>query len=204
MTKELLRTRLLADARLKDQPRWIAYVMATVQHETGNTFEPLVEKYGKLCRHCYVMYDKQTAASSCKVSTKHDFLYDADLYFTVKYEFNARLRLELGNLSKGDGPKYKGRGFVQITGKRNYSEFARMLNVPLIEKPELAEGEDVAYEIMVRGMTLGTFTGKKLSDFISKSGCDYNLARKIINGMDKALKIAQYAAAEEKVLGLAA
>lgn len=36
--------RLLEDERLPD-PRWVAYIMATVKHETNNTFQPVEEAY---------------------------------------------------------------------------------------------------------------------------------------------------------------
>lgn len=42
--EQKLLDRLLADERLTD-PRWIAYIMATVKHETNGTFEPVEEAY---------------------------------------------------------------------------------------------------------------------------------------------------------------
>jgi hypothetical protein len=49
-------------------------------------------------------------------------------------------------------------------------------------------------------MSKGLFTGKKLSDFISGDACDYKNARKIINGLDQAALIAQYALTFEGIL----
>src|SRR5690348_7214115 len=38
-------------------------------------------------------------------------------------------RRDLGNTQRGDGPRFKGRGYVQLTGRRNYAYFARRLGV---------------------------------------------------------------------------
>lgn len=46
-------------------------------------------------------------------------------------------RLDLGNNQPGDGPRYKGRGLIQVTGKRNYALASVALDLPLLEKPEL-------------------------------------------------------------------
>ena len=46
-------------------------------------------------------------------------------------------RLDLGNNVPGDGMKYKGRGLIQLTGKKNYALAALALDQPLLEHPEL-------------------------------------------------------------------
>ena len=41
-------------------------------------------------------------------------------------------RTDLGNTSPGDGPKYKGAGVLQLTGKHNYSRLAEGLPDPKV------------------------------------------------------------------------
>lgn len=48
-------------------------------------------------------------------------------------------RRDLGNIHDGDGAKYRGRGYIQITGRDNYFRAQRATNLPLINTPELAE-----------------------------------------------------------------
>lgn len=99
----------------------------------------------------------------------------------------------LGNTDAGDGYRYRGRGLVQITWKRNYRVFGDLLGVDLVSKPDLALDWDVATRVMVHGMVDGIFTGKRLSGYISDDRTDFVGARRIINGTDRAGVIAEYA-----------
>lgn len=102
-------------------------------------------------------------------------------------------RTDLGNTVKGDGKKFMGRGFVQITGRRNYTDWGKRLGLDLLKEPQLAEQPAIAAKIIVQGMKLGTFTGKKLSDYVTLQRSDFRNARRIVNGMDRADLIADYA-----------
>ena len=48
-------------------------------------------------------------------------------------------RRDLGNIIKGDGVKFKGRGLIQITGRANYETLSKLWNIDLLDKPELLE-----------------------------------------------------------------
>lgn len=95
---------------------------------------------------------------------------------------------------------YYGRGFVQLTWDYNYRNMGKVLKNRMLYEPELALDADVAYGVMSYGMRNGSFTGAKLSRFINGDTCDYVNARKVINGLDQAQRIAGYAQKLEKVL----
>lgn len=109
-------------------------------------------------------------------------------------------RTDLGNTQPGDGPRYKGRGFVQITGRRNYTDWSNRLGIDLVGNPERAAEPAIAAKILVLGMRDGTFTRYKLSDFISGSVRNFRSARLIINGLDRASLIASIAEEYFRVL----
>ena len=102
-------------------------------------------------------------------------------------------RKDLGNTVAGDGARFKGRGFVQLTGRRNYAFASKKIGVDLVANPDLALQPNHAAAIMFDGMIEGWFTGKKLSDYFHATRTDWRGARRIINGTDRAALIAGYA-----------
>lgn len=114
-----------------------------------------------------------------------------------RYEPSTKVGKVLGNVAPGDGPRYKGRGYVQLTGRANYRQFGRRLSLGLEENPDLALDPVVSYRIASLGMRQGLFTGKALEHYLHGSVTDYRNARRIINGVDRADIIARYAAKME-------
>lgn len=144
--------------------RMLAYVLATPYLETGKTMQPISE-------------------------------WGGDAYFTRLYDMSEapRKAAELGNTQAGDGAKYKGRGFVQITGKNNYRRAGDRYDVDLVNHPDLALEPELAAKILIDGMLEGMFTGRSLGDYINSQQCDFKNARRIVNGTDRAAEIAGYA-----------
>lgn len=121
-----------------------------------------------------------------------------------KYD-TGKLAQQLGNTPEkdGDGYKYRGRGYVQITGDRNYKLFGKLLDVDLLGNPDLALDKEVAVKIMTHGMLNGSFTGvgfRRKRPVSRYNLAQYIAARNIINGTDRAAEIAQHAMVFEKAL----
>lgn len=142
---------------------WVAYGLSTVFHETAKTMQPIKEMGGPA-------YFKR--------------LYDIE-------GDNPALAKRLGNVNPGDGVRFAGRGYVQITGRSNYTKYG------IADEPEKALDPACAANIMIDGMERGAFTGKGLKDYLPG---DYVNARRIINGTDKAHQLAGYANVFESAL----
>jgi putative chitinase len=150
---------------------WTAYALATAYHETASTMQPIKE-------------------------------YGGPTYFTRMYDVTGarpQLALKYGNTCAGDGPRYCGRGYVQLTWKVNYETASAKCGCDLVANPDRAMEPAIAAKVMRHGMTEGWFTGKKLSDYLGAK-TDYVNARRIINGTDKAQTIAGYAQKFEAAL----
>jgi putative chitinase len=133
--------------------------------------------------------------------------YGGPSYFRRMYDIEGERPAkakELGNTVPGDGIMFAGRGYVQLTGRNNYARAAKELGLGLIGNPDLALQPDAAAAIMCRGMEEGWFTGKKLADYLPASGQatvkQFRESRRIINGLDRADDIADYAIRFQKAL----
>lgn len=150
---------------------YAAYALATAYHETAHSMQPVHEIGG-------------------------------EAYLTRMYDITGarpEVAVRLGNTYPGDGLKFAGRGYVQLTGRANYSKASTALGMPgaLIDAPDLAMRPDLAARIMREGMVRGWFTGKSFASFLpdakpANPGQFIN-SRRIINGSDKDALIAGYA-----------
>jgi hypothetical protein len=144
----------------------------------------------------WVAYMLATVKHECANTFQPITEFGADSYF-LKYEPGTAIGKRLGNITPGDGRLFKGRGYVQITGRANYLKLGQAIGVDtaFVSQPTRVLEPLNAYRIMSLGMRNGLFTGKKLANYTSDAAFDYTGARRIINGQDKAQEIAAYATA---------
>jgi peptidoglycan L-alanyl-D-glutamate endopeptidase CwlK len=86
-------------------------------------------------------------------------------------------RQDLGNTGAPDGSSFRGRGFVQLTGRANYTRYGGEIGVDLVANPELANDPQVAANLLAR------FLGDR-EDRIREAiaANDLATARRLVNG----------------------
>ena len=167
--------KLVNDFNVIADPRQVAYILATAKWETAGTLKPI-----------YEIPPKSIAGDAAKI----------EAYFNDKYSGRA----DLGNTEPTDGFTYRGRGYVQLTGRKNYRQIGDVVGVDLESDPDAALSPNTAYTIMTLGMQQGLFTDKSISDYITDDKTDYVNARRVINGTDKAGPISSLAKKFETIL----
>lgn len=154
------------DGHAANDDRWLAYMLATAFHETDTKMQPIRE-------------------------------YGGQAYYRRMYDVTGdrpQTCIKNGNSEPGDGLRYYGRGYVQLTWKNNYRAMSApgITGTDLVADPDLALRPDIASKVMFHGMEHGTFTGRKLADYFNPAVGDWIRARRIINGLDKANLVAGY------------
>lgn len=156
-------------------PRWLAYILATAHHETGARFAPVEENLNYSAKRLTQVWPSRFP--SIAVSTP----YANNPQKLANKVYGGRM----GNTQPGDGFRFIGRGFVQITGRDNYAQYG------LADTPERASENATAAHIIVDGMINGRFTGLTLRAFFDHDSDNPVGARKIINPDANGAKIAK-------------
>jgi putative chitinase len=162
-----------------------AYMLGTAFHETACVMQP-IQEYGNAA------------------------------YFKRMYDLKGsrpKVAKALGNIQPGDGAKFPGMGYVQCTGRGNARKATKRLrelgvigqDIDFEKTPELLMRPDLAAAVMFIGMEEGWFTGLDVDDIIDDridgdEHADFLRARRIINGTDRAERIAMHASAFLKAL----
>ncbi len=171
--------RILAqDRKAPQDPRWLAYELATTYHETGRTMSPVSENLNYSAAGLQATFGKYFTPALASSYARQPERIANWVYAN---------RMGNGDVPTGDGWRFRGRGLVQITGRDNYAKYG------IADHPDQALDPVKAVEILFDGMTAGRFTGKKLADYFNDKVTDWVNARRIINGTDRAIDIAGYA-----------
>lgn len=161
-------------------PCFAAYALATAYKETAHTMQPV-----------------------------HEF--GGTAYFTRRYDITGARpdkARELGNIYPGDGAKFCGRDYCQTTGRANYAKASKVVGVDLVARPDRIAEPAIAAKVLRSGMLEGWFTGRKLGNYLPATGyatfAQLFASRRVINGLDCAGEIANYALAFQSYLSAGA
>lgn len=124
--------------------RQLAYVLATIFHETGRKMQPTKE-------------------------------FGNEAYLKSKPYY-----------------PYYGRDLCQTTWIYNYEKVRDFSGIDVVTNPELIGQMPLAAKVAIHFMQKGYYTGKKLNQYFNETTEDPFHARRIINGLDCAEKIADY------------
>ena len=109
-----------------DTPLRIAHFMAQIEHESG--LKPISENFNYTPKRLLEVFPKYFTRSQAN-------------YYAGNAEITANRvyanRMSNGNEASGEGWKYRGRGFIQITGKENYFHLQVDTDLPLLKNPDL-------------------------------------------------------------------
>ena len=132
-----------------------ANVLANVDKESG--FVPRSEELGKYsAKTLYRLYGPPGAEGGQPLDGKNRVRFktieEAQSVVSSGPEAVGEvlygMRKDLGNDQPGDGYKYRGRGYLQITGKDMYKRIGKEINVDLVSNPDLANDPQVAAKII--------------------------------------------------------
>lgn len=93
------------------------------------------------------------------------------------YNPPGNIATRIGNTQPGDGPRFKGRGFIQLTGRFNYKKFGPVVGADLIVNPDLGNDPKIAAELLA-----AFIKDKEQQIRKALAADDLRTARKLVNG----------------------
>lgn len=121
-----------------------------------------------------------------------EFQYVHEIASGVAYEG----RRDLGNTHPGDGPRFRGRGLIQVTGRANYADCAAALGLPLLDQPELLEQPVNACR------SAGWFWAMHKLNYLADAGDFIGITKRINGGTNGLASREAYYTRAKSVLGI--
>jgi predicted chitinase len=167
------------DAAGITDPRERAMFMAQMDHETGG-FRNMEESFAYRNAE-QVMSVSASARRQGSKAVSEALLQGPRALAEMMYGGR------MGNTQPGDGYRYRGRGFVQLTGRANYAEAGKALGLDLVSNPELAASPEVAAKVAT------WYWSQKGAASAARAG-DVSAVTRLINGGSNGLSArdAQY------------
>jgi len=168
----------------------LAYMLATTKHETAHTFRGIKE-YGKGSGRSY---GKEITVTDTTTKQTYKNKYYGRGYVQLTWGYNyQRIDHKLGN------------GIFPNKNKIKEADYNKGFTISDPDKsiylnPDKALEKENSYIGLVWGMQKGIYTSRKISRYVNATKIDYINARRVINGIDQANKIADYAENFESLL----
>jgi putative chitinase len=145
----------------------IIATLANVQKETGfKNFEENILAY-KNTANDRIRQVFTTRVKNFSDAELHEIKKDPYKFAEVIYGSKTAIGKGMGNTTEGDGFKYIGRGFIQLTGKNNYALYGKLAGVDLVGNPTQLLDPVVAAKVTAQFILKAA--GSKVNSFTSQS-----------------------------------
>jgi len=142
-------------------------ILANIQKETGfKNFEENILAY-KNTSNDRIRQIFTSRVKNYSDEQLHEIKKDPYKFAEVIYGKNTAIGKSMGNTADGDGFKYIGRGFIQLTGKNNYALYGRLIGEDLLGNPSRLLDSTVAAKVTAQFILKGI--GNKVNSFTSQS-----------------------------------
>jgi len=161
-------------------PLRIAHFMAQIHHESG--LKPISENLNYSYDRLLVIFksDFDTDKNKALSNTEKAFAETIAKKPILIGNFVYANQNGNGSISSGDGYKYRGRGFIQITGRSNYAELSKDTGIDFLNNPDL-----LLQEANAMLSALWFWNKKRLNEYADKN--DIVTITKRINGGNNGL-----------------
>jgi peptidoglycan hydrolase-like protein with peptidoglycan-binding domain/predicted chitinase len=133
-------SRMFPEAHKSNIKKYLPYVLKALQEEG------LMEK--KMVLMALATIRAETAGFEPISEYKSKYNTSPSGHPYDLYDF----RKDLGNKAKGDGDRFKGRGFIQLTGQYNYQKYSKALGLgdELVTNPDRANDPEIAAKLLAK------------------------------------------------------
>ncbi len=150
-------------------PKEIRSIAVHADDKKIEVYTPLLNQYMHEYKICGA--EREAAFLATIIHESGSFQYTRELASGRAYEG----RKDLGNVIAGDGVRFKGRGLIQITGRRNYEQISNEFGIDFVKNPHLLEEPEWAVK-----SACWWWQDKGLNEIADKG--DFRKVTRIVNG----------------------
>ena len=133
------------------EPKELANFMGQVQHESQN-FSRLEENLNYSGSRLYDVFRDRNGLTAAKAQELAKIPDRAERQQAIAEQVygGQEGKAKLGNTEPGDGYTFRGRGYMQLTGRYNYTAHGKAAGIDLVNHPELAADPGNAEKLAVQ------------------------------------------------------